>query len=143
MDHDIDENGRPPYCKVCHGVQGSSLASECPGARLSSSQVAGLYNHTLDYRDGEWVDLRSPAPAAAEPTPANPGGSFSATVEVEVDGGEEEPPPHVRTENRYIPIPIPVPVPIPIPVGGSSAVDNPIDAVESDDPDVDVSVNRR
>ena len=43
-----------PYCSVCEGVEGSSLPTDCPGVKLTQEQVAGIYNHTLDYRGDRW-----------------------------------------------------------------------------------------
>ena len=70
MAHDLVERSGRSYCSVCNGVDGSSLATDCPGRPLTKAQVDGLYRGSLDYRDGEWVNPN--APPVEDPEPPQP-----------------------------------------------------------------------
>jgi hypothetical protein len=148
----------PPYCRICEGVEGTSLPTDCPGEKLTSAQVSGVHFKTLDYRDGRWDD---PAvfdwKPAAMPTASNFGGPSivvtgdDGSTTVSGSGGSR----HITTiiptepvdepeENGGapslipVPIPIPIPIPIPSPTGGSSG---PAEEEEGD-PSYDVRVNK-
>lgn len=41
-------------CEVCGGLEGS-LATSCPGVRLSYDQDQTVYHGNADYRDGGWI----------------------------------------------------------------------------------------
>jgi hypothetical protein len=42
-------------CTVCNGVEGS-LATDCPGVKMTEDQSNAVYAGTLDYREGRgWV----------------------------------------------------------------------------------------
>lgn len=40
-------------CKVCNGAEGS-LATECPGRRITSEEGDAIYAGTLDFVEGQW-----------------------------------------------------------------------------------------
>jgi hypothetical protein len=44
-------------CTVCHGIEGS-LATDCPGERMTFEQDQAVYAGTLDFtrRDG-WIEI--------------------------------------------------------------------------------------
>lgn len=126
----------PPYCKVCNGVQGSSLASECPGSPLSNQQAGWLYRGDYDFIGGDWVNLRAPAVKPVEPPPPPPQQPthVSATVEVELPPDEEEP--SHSADNKPVIVPVPVPMPS---AGGTDTQAGSADP----DPVFDVHVNRK
>lgn len=41
-------------CSVCGGVEGS-LATECPGVRLTLEQQDEIYAGILDFKNGGWL----------------------------------------------------------------------------------------
>ncbi len=43
------------YCTVCRGAEGS-LPSECPGKPISEENQQLIYQGTLDFRDGSWIN---------------------------------------------------------------------------------------
>lgn len=140
MTHQMVDRAHP-YCSICEGVEGSSLPTNCPGQKLTQEQVAGIYNHKLDYRDGRWDD-----PAVFDwkpvslPTGSSYGGSRLISTTVDVPSDEEESPSLDTSSTNYVPVPIPIPIPIPIPVPTGISVDG--EEVEEADPSVDVRVNR-
>ncbi len=155
MSHEMVDRS-PPYCSICEGVEGSSLPTDCPGEKLTSAQAQGIYNKTLDFRDGRWdspgVFDWKPETMPSRSNFGGPaitvsGGDTSTTVV----GGDH----HISTTIQLpeedddrenggvpslipIPIPVPIPIPIPIPTGGSSDAA----AEEEDDPTYDVHVNK-
>ena len=138
MEHNLVERSGRSYCSSCNGVEGSSLATECPGRPLTKAQVDGLYRGNLDYRDGEWVNPNAPPePPDPEPTaqPAPPvHKTVNTTVEVEVD----DPDPQNSNDNTPILVPVPVPVPVPMP-GGQNTENDP----GTEDPDIILDVHRK
>jgi hypothetical protein len=110
MDHELVDRS-PPYCRICNGVAGASLPTDCPGVPLAGDQMSRLYRHEIDYRDGDWVDLLHPVMPMQAGAPGTQ--TFHASVEVELP--EDETPPVNHTQVQVVPIPIPIPVPIPVP----------------------------
>ncbi len=136
----------PPYCRVCNGVEGTSLPTDCPGTPLTKAQVGAIYRGDMDFRGGEWVDLR-PSPLAPPPAPEPPGPPPSNTVHqtVEVELPQPDPPPAgTTTDPVIIPVPVPVPVPLPLP-SQNTGTDNPqvIIGNTNVDPNLDVSVTTK
>lgn len=43
------------YCTVCQGAEGS-LPSECPGKPISEENQQLIYQGTLDFQDGSWIN---------------------------------------------------------------------------------------
>lgn len=41
-------------CSVCNGLEGS-LASQCPGRRLTQLEEQAVYKGVIDFRNGVWV----------------------------------------------------------------------------------------
>jgi hypothetical protein len=140
MDHDMVDRV-PPYCRVCNGVEGSSLPTDCPGSPLTKAQVGGIYRGDIDFRGGDWVDLH-PAPVP-EPLPdPPPNNTVHATVEVELPQ-PDPPPPSTTIDPVIIPVPVPVPVPVPMPPS-SGGTENPQVIVNSNiDPNLDVIVTTK
>jgi hypothetical protein len=130
-----------PYCSICEGVEGSSLPTDCPGQKLTQEQVAGIYNHKLDYREGRWDD---PAVLDWKPVSMPTGSSFGRTehisTTVELPPDEEELEVNTGSNNNFIPIPVPIPIPIPIPIPTGGSSDSPAE-VEGE-PTFDVHVNK-
>lgn len=130
-----------PYCRVCNGIEGSTLATECPGSPLTGEHVNRLYRGEIDFRGGEWVDLRADAAPTQPAWPAdNPGAStYHKKVEVELPADPEEEEPAHTTETHYVPVPVPIPIPIPLAGGGTDTPPASVDA----DPLLDINVTRR
>jgi hypothetical protein len=47
-------------CGAVHDLNFSSLTSACPGVMMSDDQKSKVEQRVLDFRDGEWLDLRRP-----------------------------------------------------------------------------------
>ncbi|MBL9042423.1 MAG: hypothetical protein JNM83_12525 [Myxococcales bacterium] len=142
MSHQMVDRAHP-YCSVCEGVEGSSLPTDCPGVKLTQEQVAGIYNHTLDYRNDRWD---SPGvfdwKPVSMPTGSSYGGTrhISTTVELPPD---EDPPEVIHTSStNFIPVPVPIPIPIPIPIPTGGSADIPDESEGEPTLDVDVHINR-
>jgi hypothetical protein len=45
------------FCKLCGGVEGS-LATECPGVRITEQQQDDIYAGKLDFVGGEWREKK-------------------------------------------------------------------------------------
>jgi hypothetical protein len=43
------------YCGVCGGFEGS-LPTHCPGYKISEDDQQLIYQATLDFRDGQWIN---------------------------------------------------------------------------------------
>ena len=50
------------HCKTCGGAEGS-LATECPGYRMTESEEDSVYAGKIDFLDGRWVSARQPSQA--------------------------------------------------------------------------------
>ena len=45
------------HCKVCGGAEGS-LPTDCPKVQITEEQDADIYSGKIDFKDGEWVELK-------------------------------------------------------------------------------------
>jgi hypothetical protein len=63
MEHLFDETGEA--CSRCLGERSwGTLPTDCIGYPMTEKQFENLNNCRMDFRDGEWVDLRPPLTAA-------------------------------------------------------------------------------
>lgn len=49
-------DGGLAYCTLCTGGEGS-LASECPGRKMTPEEDAAVYAGDLDFKEGKWVEV--------------------------------------------------------------------------------------
>ncbi len=44
-------------CLICHGWEGS-LATECPGRKMTYNEGEAVFGGMIDFRNGQWVRLK-------------------------------------------------------------------------------------